>query len=238
MAETRVALVTGANRGIGFEIARQLARRGIMTVMGSRSLDAGKAAAEPLAAEGLVAPVVALDVTDLTSVRAAVAETMGLFGRVDILINNAGVMLERSGTPNFVASSVEAEVVRATFDVNLFGPLTMSQAVLPIMRDQGYGRIVNMSSGMGQLSEMGAEHPAYRMSKAALNALTRTMAAELGDGAILVNSMCPGWVKTDMGGVDAPRTVEQGAETAVWLAMLPDDGPRGGFFRDKKTIPW
>ncbi len=238
MAETRVALVTGANRGIGFEVARQLARRGIMTVLGSRSLDAGKAAAEPLAAEGLVAPVVALDVTDLTSVRAAVAETMGLFGRVDILINNAGVMLERSGTPNFVASSVEAEVVRATFDVNLFGPLTMSQAVLPIMRDQGYGRIVNMSSGMGQLSEMGAEHPAYRMSKAALNALTRTMAAELGDGAILVNSMCPGWVKTDMGGVDAPRTVEQGAETAVWLAMLPDDGPRGGFFRDKKTIPW
>ncbi len=238
MAETRVALVTGANRGIGFEIARQLARRGIMTVMGSRSLDAGKAAAEPLAAEGLVAPVVALDVTDLTSVRAAVAETMGLFGRVDILINNAGVMLERSGTPNFVASSVEAAVVRATFDVNLFGPLTMSQAVLPIMRDQGYGRIVNMSSGMGQLSEMGAEHPAYRMSKAALNALTRTMAAELGDGAILVNSMCPGWVKTDMGGVDAPRTVEQGAETAVWLAMLPDDGPSGGFFRDKQTIPW
>lgn len=238
MAETRVALVTGANRGIGFEIARQLARRGIMTVMGSRSLDAGKAAAEPLAAEGLVAPVVALDVTDLTSVRAAVAETMGLFGRVDILINNAGVMLERSGTPNFVASSVEAAVVRATFDVNLFGALTMSQAVLPIMRDQGYGRIVNMSSGMGQLSEMGAEHPAYRMSKAALNALTRTMAAELGDGAILVNSMCPGWVKTDMGGVDAPRTVEQGAETAVWLAMLPDDGPSGGFFRDKQTIPW
>ena len=238
MAETRVALVTGANRGIGFEIARQLARRGIMTVLGSRSLDAGKAAAEPLAAEGLVAPVVALDVTDLTSVRAAVAETMGLFGRVDILINNAGVMLERSGTPNFVASSVEAAVVRATFDVNVFGALTMSQAVLPIMRDQGYGRIVNISSAMGQLSEMGAEHPAYRMSKAALNALTRTMAAELGDGAILVNSMCPGWVKTDMGGVDAPRTVEQGAETAVWLAMLPDDGPSGGFFRDKKTIPW
>ena len=108
MAETRVALVTGANRGIGFEIARQLARRGIMTVLGSRSLDAGKAAAEPLAAEGLVAPVVALDVTDLTSVRAAVAETMGLFGRVDILINNAGVMLERSGTPNFVASAPPA----------------------------------------------------------------------------------------------------------------------------------
>ena len=114
----------------------------------------------------------------------------------------------------------------------------MSQAVLPIMRDQGYGRIINMSSGMGQLSEMGAEHPAYRMSKAALNALTRTLAAELGEGSIKVNSMCPGWVKTDMGGSDAPRTVEQGAETAVWLAMLPEDGPNGGFFRDKKPIAW
>lgn len=238
MAETRVALVTGANRGIGFEVARQLARLGIMTVLCSRSLDKGKAAAEPLAAEGLVAPVVALDVTDQASVRAAIAETMGMFGRVDILVNNAGVMLDRSGTPNFVASTIEAEVVRATFEVNVLGPWAMSQAVLPIMRDQGYGRIVNVSSGMGQLSEMGAEHPAYRMSKAALNALTRTLAAELGEGAIKVNSMCPGWVKTDMGGSDAPRTVEQGAETAVWLAMLPDDGPSGGFFRDKKPIAW
>ena len=238
MAETRVALVTGANRGIGFEVARQLARLGIMTVLCSRSLDKGKAAAEPLAAEGLVAPVVALDVTDQASVRAAIAETMGMFGRVDILVNNAGVMLDRSGTPNFVASTIEAEVVRATFEVNVLGPWAMSQAVLPIMRDQGYGRIVNVSSGMGQLSEMGAEHPAYRMSKAALNALTRTLAAELGEGAIKVNSMCPGWVKTDMGGSDAPRTVEQGAETAVWLAMSPDDGPSGGFFRDKKPIAW
>jgi NAD(P)-dependent dehydrogenase (short-subunit alcohol dehydrogenase family) len=207
-------------------------------VLGARSLDKGKAAAEPLAAEGLVAPVVMLDVTDGASIRAAVAETMGLFGRVDILVNNAGVMLEHSGTPDGVASTIGLDVVRATFEVNVLGPLAMSQAVLPIMRDQGYGRIVNMSSGMGQLSEMGAEHPAYRMSKAALNALTRTLAADLGEGAIKVNSMCPGWVKTDMGGQDAPRTVEQGAETAVWLAMLPDDGPTGGFFRDKKPIGW
>ena len=238
MAETRVALVTGANRGIGFEIARQLARLGVMTVLGSRSLDKGKAAAEPLASEGLIAPVVVLDVTDPVSIRAAVAEAMGLFGRVDILVNNAGVMLERSGTPNFAASTVDVDIVRATFEVNVFGALSVSQVVVPIMRDQGYGRIVNMSSGMGQLSEMGAENPAYRMSKAALNAVTRTLAAELGEGAIKVNSMCPGWVKTDMGGVDAPRTVEQGAETAVWLAMLPDDGPTGGFFRDKKPIAW
>lgn len=238
MAETRVALVTGANRGIGFEIARQLARLGVMTVLGSRSLDKGKAAAELLAFEGLIAPVVALDVTDPVSVRAAVAEAMGLFGRVDILVNDAGVMLERSGTPNFAASTVDGDIVRATFEVNVFGALSVSQAVVPIMRDQGYGRIVNVSSGMGQLSEMGAENPAYRMSKAALNAVTRTLAAELGDGAIKVNSMCPGWVKTDMGGVDAPRTVEQGAETAVWLAMLPEDGPTGGFFRDKKPIAW
>lgn len=238
MAETRVALVTGANRGIGFETARQLARLGIMTVLGSRSLAAGQKAAEPLAAEGLVAPVVALDVTNPDSVRAGIAEAMGLFGRIDILVNNAGVMLDVASQGMSSMSTVPADIVRATFEVNVIGPMTMTQMVLPIMRDQGYGRIVNVSSGMGQLSEMGGEHPAYRMSKAALNALTRVTAAEAGEGPIKVNSMCPGWVRTDMGGPDAPRTVEQGAETAVWLATLPESGPTGGFFRDKKPIAW
>ena len=232
MTETRVALVTGAIRGIGFEIARQLARLGVLTVIGSRSLAAGKTAAEPLATEGLIAPVVALDVTNPESVRAAVAETMGLFGRIDILVNNAGVMLDG------VEPVASADIVRGTFEVNVIGPMLLTQTVLPMMRDQGYGRIVNVSSGMGQLSEMGGGHPAYRMSKAALNALTRVSAADAGHAGIKVNSMCPGWVKTDMGGVDAPRTVEQGAETAVWLARLPEDGPTGGFFRDKKPIAW
>ena len=238
MTETRVALVTGANRGIGLEIVRQLARLGMMAVIGSRSLEKGKAAAEPLASEGLIAPVVALDVTDDASVRAAVAEVMGMFGRVDVLVNNAAVLLDGPGSPVSNVASVPIEMVRATHETNTLGPLRTIQAVLPIMRDQRYGRIVNVSSEAGQLTGMGAAYPAYRMSKVALNALTRTAAAECGDLPIKVNAMSPGWVRTGMGGPDAPRPVEQGAETAVWLAMLPDDGPTGGFFRDKKPIPW
>ena len=238
MAETRVALITGANRGIGLEVARQLARLGLMAVIGTRSLAKGQAAAEPLVSEGLIAPVVALDVVDATSIRAAVAQAMGMFGRIDVLINNAGVMLDPPGSPHSNVKSVPAEIMRSTFETNTIGPLLMIQAVLPIMRDQGYGRIVNISSGAGQLSEMGAEYPAYRMSKTALNALTRTTAAELGAGAIKINAMCPGWVRTDMGGSQAARSVEEGADTAVWLATLPDEGPTGGFFRDRKPIHW
>ena len=129
-------------------------------------------------------------------------------------------------------------MVRETYETNVIGPLRMIQAVLPVMCDQGYGRIVNLSSMAGQLAQMGAEYPAYRLSKAALNALTRTAAAELGDGAIKINAMCPGWVKTGMGGPEAERSVEKGAETAIWLATLPADGPSGAFFHDKKPIAW
>jgi NAD(P)-dependent dehydrogenase (short-subunit alcohol dehydrogenase family) len=238
MTETRIALVTGANRGIGLEIVRQLARQGYIAVMGSRTLAKGQAAAQPLTSEGLIVPVVALDVTDDASVRAAVAEVMGLFGRIDVVVNNAAVLIDGPGQPTSNVRSVPVDVVRTTFDTNAIGPLRMIQAALPMMREQGYGRIVNLSSGAGQLAEMGAEYPAYRMSKAALNALTRTTAAELGHGPILVNAMCPGWVRTDMGGPDAARSVAEGAETAVWLATLPDDGPTGGFFRDRAPIPW
>lgn len=238
MAETRVALVTGANRGIGLEIAYQLARLGLMAVIGARSLDKGRAAAEPFGSQGLITPVVALEVTDQGSVTAAVAEVMGMFGRIDVLVNNAAVLLDGPAQPVSNVAAIPPDMVRATFETNTIGPLRMIQAVIPIMRDQGYGRIVNLSSGAGQLDQMGANYPAYRLSKAALNALTRTTAAELGERPVKVNCMCPGWVRTDMGGADATRSVEQGAETAVWLAMLPDDGPTGGFFRDKKPIPW
>ena len=238
MTETRVALVTGANRGIGLEIVRQLARLGLMAVIGSRSLENGKTAAEPLASEGLITPVVALDVTDDASVRAAVAEVMGMFGRIDVLVNNAAVLLDGPGSPVSNVASVPIDMVRATHETNTLGPLRMIQAVLPIMRDQRYGRIVNVSSEAGQLIGMGTAYPAYRMSKVALNALTRTAAAECGDLPIKINAMSPGWVRTGMGGPDAPRSVEQGAETAIWLAMLPGDGPTGGFFRDQKPIPW
>ncbi|MDX2257633.1 MAG: SDR family oxidoreductase [Hyphomicrobiaceae bacterium] len=239
MAETRVALVTGANRGIGLEIARQLARLGIITVIGARDRAKGEAAAEAMRSEGLEPVVVTLDVAEAHSIATAVAETYDLLGRIDILVNNAGILLERSsqGTEGS-ALTVAADDVRHTFEVNTIGPLRLMQAIVPEMQAQGYGRVVNLSSGMGQLSDMGGGHTAYRLSKTALNALTRTAAADVGAGNVKINAMCPGWVKTDMGGPGATRTVAEGADTALWLATLGDDGPSGGFFRDRKPIAW
>ena len=238
MAETRIALVTGANRGIGLEILKQLSRAGLMAVLCSRDVERGREAAAKLASEGLEPPVVALDVTDGASIKAAVQEIVGLFGRIDVLVNNAGILREGVTAEEASVLDVSPELAMETYATNTIGPLRLIQAVVPIMRQADYGRIVNISSGAGQLAEMGAGYPAYRMSKAALNALTRITAAELGPAPIKVNAMCPGWVRTDMGGPNATRSVEQGAETAVWLATLPDTGPTGGYFRDKAPIPW
>jgi len=238
MAETRIALVTGANRGIGLEIVRQLARQGIIAVLGARDPEKGKTAAATLASEGLEPAVVALDVTDGDSVCNAAATVMDLYGRIDVLVNNAAILKEGFVPEDSSVFDAPVERVLDTFQTNTVGPLRLIQAVVPHMREIGYGRIVNISSGAGQLAEMGGGFPAYRMSKAALNALTRITAAELGPGDIKINSMCPGWVKTEMGGPNATRPIEKGAETAVWLATLPADGPTGGFFRDMQPIPW
>jgi NAD(P)-dependent dehydrogenase (short-subunit alcohol dehydrogenase family) len=238
MTETRIALVSGANRGIGFEIVRQLARLGIIAAIGARSIQKGRAAAENLLAEGLEAPVVSLDVDDETGPARAVAELRRLFGRCDILVNNAAILIDGPAADSTSVLDITAGDVRRTFETNVLGPLRLIQAVVPLMREKDYGRIVNVSSGAGQLAEMGSGFPAYRMSKAALNALTRTTAAELSGTNIKVNAVCPGWVRTDMGGPNANRSSEEGAETPVWLATLPEDGPTGGFFRDKKPIPW
>jgi NAD(P)-dependent dehydrogenase (short-subunit alcohol dehydrogenase family) len=237
MAITRVALVSGANRGIGLEIVRQLARDGVLAVIGARKPEAGMAAADKLKAHGVDAPVVALDVDREESAAEAVAEVKRLYGRLDILVNNAAVLIDGSG--GFDASVLElaSDTARRTFESNVLGPLRLIQAAAPLMRAEGYGRIVNVSSSAGQLVDMGAGYPAYRVSKTALNALTRITAAELAP-RIKVNAACPGWVRTDMGGPEATRSVEEGADTPVWLATLPDDGPTGGFFRDRKPIPW
>jgi NAD(P)-dependent dehydrogenase (short-subunit alcohol dehydrogenase family) len=237
MAETRVALVTGANRGIGREVARQLAGRGLTAVIGARDAEKGRAAAAGLAAAGAAPPVVALDVADAESIRLAVAEVEGRFGRLDVLVNNAGIVWDGPSS-GYEVLTVPSEIVAQTFVVNTLGPLRLIQAVAPLMRKNRYGRIVNLSSGLGQLAEMGGGWPAYRISKAALNVLTRVAAAELAGDGIKVNSACPGWVQTDMGGPNATSTVAEGADTAVWLATLPEDGPTGGFFRDRRPIPW
>jgi NAD(P)-dependent dehydrogenase (short-subunit alcohol dehydrogenase family) len=232
--QPRIALVTGANRGIGFEIARQLARSGLQVVLASRTLTKGKAAVKLLAEEGLSAQSVRLDVTDPVQIK-GLARDLRASGGLDVLINNAGVLLDPRGGRFLDSRPATYERTLAT---NLLGPLLLAQALLPLMIERGYGRIVNMSSGLGQLDEMGSGTPAYRISKTALNALTRILASDTRGTGVLVNSMCPGWVRTEMGGPEAPRTVAQGADTAVWLATLPGDGPSGGFFRDRKPIAW
>ena len=236
MTVRRVAVVTGANRGIGLEICRQLARRGgIRVVLTARNETKGKAATGQLRDEGLEVDFHELDVTSEQSVKTFAGWLEGTCNRCDILVNNAGIAVDPRGS-RFLDS--RPATYRQTLDTNFFGPLLLSQALLPLMKRNRYGRIVSVSSGQGQLSDMGVGTPAYRVSKTALNALTCVLAAELQGSAILVNSMCPGWVKTDMGGAGAPRTVQQGADTAVWLATLADDGPSGGFFRDRKPIAW
>lgn len=227
----RVALVSGANRGIGREIVRQLAEKGITTILGSRDEEKGSTAAEGM--NGNVA-VKRLDVIDEDSVYRLASFVEDEFGRLDILINNAGIAND-SGQ-----RGVDADLgsVREALEANLFGAWRLCEAFVPLMQRNGYGRIVNISSGMGALNDMGGGSPAYRVSKTALNALTRILASELRGSGILVNSVCPGWVQTDMGGSRAPRPVGEGAGTLVWAATLPNNGPTGGFFRDRRPIPW
>ena len=231
---TKTAIVTGANRGIGLEIARQLVKEGVRVVLGSRDPVKGERAAKSLKS-GELAVAHALDVNDTKSVRRFVAFVEKEFGMPAILVNNAGVYPEE---PEAKVTTTRTALWRETFETNLFGAVRMCREVVPLMEKVRYGRVVNMSSGLGQISKMGAGSPAYRTSKAALNAFTATLAAEVKESGILVNSMSPGWVRTDMGGDDAPRSVEEGAETAVWLALLPASGPSGHFYRDKKPVPW
>ncbi len=233
--DKRVAVVTGGNKGIGFEICRQLAGRGLRVVLTSRDAGRGQEATEKLVAEGLDVVFHLVDVDSDDSVAALAAHVEKQQGRVDVLVNNAGIMIDPSGHGVLDTSPA---IFRETLETNFFGALRMCQAIVPIMQRGHYGRIVNLSSGLGQLDEMGDGTAAYRVSKTALNALTRMVAAAVKGEDILINSMCPGWVRTDMGGPNAARAVDVGAETAIWLAMLPHDGPTGGFFRDRAPIPW
>ncbi len=235
-AERRVALVTGANRGIGLEVARQLAARDIMTILSGR--DAGKAAdaAATLANAGLPVTPKQLDVTDQTSVDRLISDVDSEYGRLDILVNNAGIVTDVGTT----SATADFDLVTLTLDTNLFGAWRVAKACVPLMQVRNHGRIVNVSSSVGSFATMKSGAPGYRVSKAALNVLTRMLAVELAKDYpdILVNAVCPGDVQTDLGGPDAPRTVQQGADTPVWLATLPAGGPSGGFFRDREPIPW
>jgi NAD(P)-dependent dehydrogenase (short-subunit alcohol dehydrogenase family) len=233
MSEQRTALVTGANRGIGLEVCRQLAATGLRVILTARDGARAEAAAATLADSGDVVAAT-LDVTDEHSVSTLATDLSRRGLQVDVLVNNAAVLVGES----IGVLETAVEDLRATFETNLFGVVLVSQAFVPGMIARRYGRVVNVSSQAGQLLSMGTYAPAYSMSKAALNAFTRQLAGAAHGRNVLVNSADPGWVRTAMGGPSAPRSVEQGAETLVWLATLPAKGPTGGFFSDRKPIDW
>jgi len=227
------SVVSGASRGIGLEVVRQLADQGHVVYLGSRELQSGNAAAEPLLTAGLDVRPVALDVTDPATLNALATRISEEHGRLDVLVNNAAIHYDTW------QSAVEADLatVRQAIETNVLGAWQTTQALLPLLRHSSHARIVNVSSGAGSLTDMGGGTPAYRLTKVSLNALTRMLAAELTKPPILVNSICPGWVATDMGGPGG-RPVSEGAQGIVWAATLPDSGPTGGFFRDQHPIPW
>jgi NAD(P)-dependent dehydrogenase (short-subunit alcohol dehydrogenase family) len=233
--ETRVALVTGANRGLGFETARQLLANGLSVILAGRDVAALERAHRSLPEQDQPRAVtVQMDVTSVDSIAAAQRAMTGRVGSVDVLVNNAAVLVGE----NDDVLSIAADDYRRTFDTNLFGVIEACRAFVPTMARAGYGRVVNVSSGAGQLTTMTSYAPAYSISKAALNAFTRILAHTYRSSGILANVVDPGWVRTDMGGPSAPRSPRQGADTIVWLATLPDDGPTAGFFRDRRAIEW
>ncbi len=223
--------MTGANRGIGFEVCRQLGRLGLRIILTGRDSGAVEEAAALLSREGIAAIHETLDVSSRESVLECARRLHKKREQVDVLVNNAGTF------PSGRLLSMAAQVMRDAMEVNFFGALWTAQAFVPEMVRRDYGRVVNVSSGYGSFAEGLEGPPAYSLSKAALNALTLRLAAE-AKGNVKVNAACPGWVRTRMGGLHAPRTVAQGADTIVWLATLPDKAPSGGFFRDRKRIEW
>jgi NAD(P)-dependent dehydrogenase (short-subunit alcohol dehydrogenase family) len=238
----RTVLVTGANNGIGLAIARQLAQGDIKVLIGAKDQEKGIAERNQLQSEGLDVCFILIVVTRAISIEAAIGKIIGDFRRLDVLVNNAGIMNDtQSGI-----FELDPAVFHNTLTTNVFGPLMLAQACIPLVKANGYGRIVNMASTLGSLNDISNPDspygavlsPVYRLSKTQLNGITVLLANALGCKNILVNSACPGWVRTDMGGSQAPLTPEQGADTPVWLATLPDGGPTDGFFRERQPIPW
>lgn len=246
MDERRIALVTGANRGLGLEIARQLGQRGYRVLVAARDAARGAAAAATLSGEGLDAEALELDAADSSSIRAAAVAVADRFDVLDVLVNNAGTFVEEWGT---VPSALTVAQMRETFDTNFFGPFEIIREFTPLLCKSAAARVVNIASDMGSLANINNPEshvyevmgPAYQSSKVAINALTVLFAKEFRDTNIKVNSASPGWARTDMGTEDAPLSVAEGADTPVWLATLPEDGPSGGFFsatRQRGAMEW
>jgi NAD(P)-dependent dehydrogenase (short-subunit alcohol dehydrogenase family) len=245
MSDQKVAFITGGNKGLGLETARQLGKLGIAVVLGSRDLEKGTAAAGRLKSDGIAAEAIRFDVTNPADYQAAYDYFDKKYGRLDILVNNAGISLENFMGGN-KTSTTSAEILHDTFETNFFGAIQITQKLLPLLRKSPAGRIVNLSSILGSLTLHAtpgspiydAKAFAYDASKAALNSFTVHLAHELKDTNIKVNSAHPGWVKTDMGTDAAPMEIPDGAKTSVRLATLPDDGPTGGYFHKNDALPW
>lgn len=231
MAEKQIALVTGGNRGIGFGLCQALADKGYHVILAARDEKSGREKASELKNQGLSVEFHPLDVNSEKSIKETLAFIQKQYGKLDVLINNAGVLLDRDENPN-------KEILAKTLETNVIGPYLLCEAAGELMKTKRKGRIINVSSHMGSLSAMQPDYPAYRISKTALNAITRVFSSLLHPYNILVNSVCPGWVKTDMGGPNAPLTLEQGVASILWAVDLPDDGPTGGFFQRGKPIAW
>lgn len=234
----KTALVTGANRGIGFAIARQLAELGITVLAGVRNGASAASATAGFGKIGVDVQPVILDVANVAALPSALKDIEQRHAPIDILVNNAAILIDGPGGFDASLFDMTDETFRLTWETNVLAPAAIMRTLLPGMIAREYGRVVNVSSLAGQLAGMGSGFPAYRISKTALNALTRIAAAEAGRGDVKINACSPGWVRTGMGGPEASRLPDKGAETPVWLATLPSDGPTGGFFEDKKAVPW
>ena len=232
--DKKIAAVTGGNRGIGFQICRDLAKKGFKVLLTARDSEKGNRSARNLQDEGLDVEFYQLDIISTESTEKFTEKALAEFGQLHVLVNNAAILPDEISP----ALSVGLEEVRDTIETNVYGVLRLSQKLIPPMIENNYGRIINLSSGMGQLSDMGSGYLAYRVSKTALNTVTRVLAQETSGHDIQINVVDPGWVKTDMGGPNAPSTPEEGADTVVWLSTRPAGEPSGMFYKNRKIIDW
>jgi NAD(P)-dependent dehydrogenase (short-subunit alcohol dehydrogenase family) len=235
----KVALVTGASRGIGRAVATGLAAEGLGVIVSASTLTGAESTARAIRAAGGVAEAYPLRFPEPEKIPLLKDLVISRFGRLDVLVNNAGVYLDNPRhLPHSSITNLDPDLLITTMAINVDGPHRLIAAFLPLMKQQNYGRIVNVSSGLGRFGDLDSIGPFYRLSKLALNGLTRIVASEVEQFNILVNAVCPGWVRTDMGGPEAPRSPSDAARGVIWAALLPDGGPSGSFFRDGVPLSW
>ena len=232
--DKKIAVVTGGNRGIGFQVCRDIAKKGIKVLLTARNSEKGMESAEILQSEGLDVTFYELDVSSAESIDTFYNRVAEEFGRIDVLVNNAAIIPDARSS----GLSLEIQELQVSLETNVYGIILLSQKIITLMIKNNYGRIINMSSGMGQFADMGSGYLAYRISKTAVNTITKVLANETDSHNIQINSVDPGWVKTEMGGAGASLSVEEGADTIVWLSTQPDDSPTGMFYKKREIIPW